>query len=181
MDTTGRVIYVGTFSKSLFPSLRLGYLLAPPDLVETFERLTSTFLPGVPTSLQAGTAEFIDEGFFAAHIRRMRRIYAERHQALCDAAKQHLDGLLNVVPTESGLHTIGHLPPQMSESAVAEAAKARTIAVSPIARFCLQPMGTNGLVLGFGSIGPAEIRAGVEGLSEVLESLVQADRRSAAL
>lgn len=180
VDTTGRVIYVGTFSKSLFPSLRLGFLLAPPDLVETFERLTSTFLPGVPTSLQAGTAEFIDEGFFAAHIRRMRRIYAERHQTLYEAAERRLDGLLNVIPTESGLHTIGRLPPHMSESDVADAAKAQGIAVSPITRFSLQPTDTNGLVLGFGSIRPAEIRTGVEGLARVLEGLAQTERRSAA-
>ena len=181
VDTTGRVIYVGTFSKSLFPSLRLGYLLAPPALVEVFERLASAFLPGVPTSLQAVTAEFVEEGFFAAHVRRMRRIYAERHQALCEAAKERLGGLLEVVPTESGLHTIGHLPPNLAETMVAAAAAQRGIFVSPIRRFCLKPTGISGLVLGFGSIPPKEIRAGVEGLGQVLEGLARkGSRRRAA-
>ncbi len=173
VDSTGRVIYVGTFSKSLFPSLRLGYLLSPPALVSTFERLTRAFLPGVPTSLQAVTAEFIEEGHFATHIRRMRRIYAERHQALCDAAGERLTGLLDVAPTESGLHTVGFLPPGISEIDVAATAEGRGITVSPIRRFSLKPTGISGLVLGFGSIRPAEIRAGVGVLGQVLEDLMR--------
>jgi len=171
VDSTGRVIYVGTFSKSLFPSLRLGYLLAPSALVPTFERLTQAFLPGVPTSLQAVTTEFIEEGHFAAHIRRMRRIYAERHRALCDAADERLAGLLDVAPTESGLHTVGFLPPGFSESGVAVAAERQGITVSPIRRFSLKPTGVNGLVLGFGSVRPSEIRVGIGVLGQVLEAM----------
>ena len=72
VDATGLVIYVGTFSKSLFPSLRLGYLLAPPALVETFNIITSKLLHGVPTGTQAVVADFIDDGHFGAHLRRMR-------------------------------------------------------------------------------------------------------------
>jgi GntR family transcriptional regulator/MocR family aminotransferase len=178
VDTTGRVIYVGTFSKSLFPSLRLGYLLAPPALVPTFERLTSAFLSGVPTSLQAVVAAFIEEGYFVAHIRRMRRLYAERHQALYEAAADRLSGLLEVVPTDSGLHTVGYLPRGLSEGAVAEAAERRGITVSPIRRFSLKPTGISGLVLGFGSIRSQEIRSGVEVLGEVLEGLMQQKSRA---
>jgi GntR family transcriptional regulator/MocR family aminotransferase len=107
VDTTGLVIYVGTFSKSLFPSLRLGYLLAPPALVDTLNSIMNKLLNGVPTSTQAVVAEFIDEGHFAAHLRRMRRIYAERHEALCRAARRELAGALDIVPSHSGLHTIG--------------------------------------------------------------------------
>lgn len=90
VDRTGLVIYVGTFSKSLFPSLRLGFMLVPGDLVETFRRVAAAFVPGVPSSIQAAVAEFIDEGHFATHIRRMRRIYQERHGALCEAAARQL-------------------------------------------------------------------------------------------
>ncbi|MGF1608613.1 MAG: PLP-dependent aminotransferase family protein [Kiloniellales bacterium] len=178
VDTTGRVIYVGTFSKSLFPSLRLGYLLAPPALIPTFEHLMSAFLPGVPTSLQAVTAAFIEEGYFVAHIRRMRKIYAERHQALRDAAVQRLAGLLDVIPTDSGLHTVGYLPRGLSESAVAEAAERRGITVSPIRRFSLKPTGISGLVLGFGSIRAHEIRTGVEVLGQALEGMMRQKRRA---
>ncbi|BBK32436.1 GntR family transcriptional regulator [Stella humosa] len=179
VDRTGLVIYVGTFSKSLFPSLRLGFMLVPGDLVETFRRVAAAFVPGVPSSIQAAVAEFIDEGHFATHIRRMRRIYQERHGALCEAAARQLGGLLDVVPTDSGLHTTGHLPPHLSELAVAAAADAQRITVSPIARFSIEPTAVNGLVLGFGGVKPPAIRAGVEVLARVLEDLARPARRRA--
>jgi GntR family transcriptional regulator / MocR family aminotransferase len=180
VDRTGLVIYVGTFSKSLFPALRLGFMLVPPALVEIFERVSAAFVQGVPTSVQAVVAEFIEEGHFATHIRRMRRIYEERHAALCEAAERELGGLLDVVPADSGLHTIGHLPAHLSELAVARAADARGIVVSPIARFSIEPTAVNGLVLGFGGIKPPEIRRGVAVLSQVLQDLVKPRRASRA-
>jgi len=171
VDRTGLVIYVGTFSKSLFPALRLGFMLLPPSLVDTFTKVSSAFVPGVPTALQAMVAEFMQEGHFAAHLRRMRRLYEERHQALYEAAARSLAGLLDIVPAESGLHTIGHLAPQLSEVAAAEAARARGVVVSPIARFSIAPTGLNGLVLGFGGVRPPEIRSGVATLGAVLHAL----------
>jgi GntR family transcriptional regulator / MocR family aminotransferase len=176
VDRTGLVIYVGTFSKSLFPALRLGFMLVPPSLVEPFEKVSAAFVQGVPTSVQAVVAEFIEEGYFASHIRRMRRLYEERHEALCQAATRELDGLLEIVRTDSGLHTIGRLPAHLSEIAVARAAEARRIAVSPIARFSIEPTADNGLVLGFAGIKPPEIRSGVAVLSEVLQELVKPKR-----
>lgn len=171
VDRIGQVIYVGTFSKSLFPALRLGFMLVPPSLVDTFAKVSSAFVQGVPTSVQAVVAEFIEEGHFATHIRRMRRIYQERHAALCDAAGRELAGLLDVAATDSGLHTIGRLARDFSEIAVARAAGERNVVVSPIARFSIEPTGDNGLVLGFGGVKPAEIKAGVAVLAEVLDGL----------
>lgn len=177
IDHTGLVIYVGTFSKSLFPALRLGFMLVPPSLVDTFMRVSTAFVQGVPTGTQAVVAEFMEEGHFATHVRRMRRTYQERHQALCDAAGRELGGLLEVAPTDSGLHTIGHLPVHLSEIAVARAAAAREIVVSPVARFSIEPVAVNGLVLGFGGIRPPEINAGVAALRDVLQSM-QRPRRA---
>lgn len=171
VDRTGLVIYVGTFSKSLFPALRLGFMLTPPALVGTFEKVFAAFVQGVPSSVQAVVAEFIEEGHFATHIRRLRRIYEERHAALYDAARHELGGLLDIVRAESGLHTIGHLPSHLSEIAVARAAAAREITVSPIARFSIEPTAVNGLVLGFGGVKPPEIKRGVAVLGEVLRGL----------
>jgi len=173
VDRTGLVIYVGTFSKSLFPALRLGFMLVPPSLVETFERVSAAFVQGVPTSNQAIVADFIDEGHFATHIRRMRRIYEERHDTLCDAAARELGDLLQVVRSDSGLHTIGLLRDDLSEIAVARAAAERDITVSPIARFSIEPIALKGLVLGFGGIPPAAIRRGVAVLGEVLRNQVR--------
>ena len=145
-------------------------MLAPPALVDTLHSVMWKLLHGVPTCVQATVAEFIDEGYFASHLRRMRRIYAERHDVLCDAAQRRLRGLLDIVPSQSGLHTIGHLRAGLSERDVAEAAAKRNITASPIRRFSIAPVPVRGLVLGFGGIGPAEIEAGVEVLGEVLEA-----------
>ena len=169
VDATGLVIYVGTFSKSLFPSLRLGFLLVPHALVDVLNTIMSKLLHGVPSCVQQVVAEFIDEGHFASHLRRMRKIYAERHDVLCAAARRRLGGLIDIVPSHSGLHTIGHLRTGLSELAVAKAAGERQITVSPISRFCMSPVPVRGLVLGFGGICPAEIEAGVAVLGEVLE------------
>ncbi len=168
VDTTGLVIYVGTFSKSLFPSLRVGYLLVPPALVDTLNSIMNKLLHGVPTSTQAVVAEFIDEGHFAAHLRRMRKIYAERHEALCHAARRELAGALDIVPSQSGLHTIGWLRGDRAELPVAAAAERRQITVSPIARFAIAPVDLRGLVLGFGGVSPAQIETGVQVLAQVL-------------
>jgi GntR family transcriptional regulator/MocR family aminotransferase len=171
VDTTGQVIYVGTFSKSLFPALRLGYLLAPPALVGTFRAIMSKFLHGVPSHTQAVVAQFIDEGHFSAHVRRMRLAYQERHQTLLQAARRQLAGLLDVVPTDSGLHTVGYLAPALREADVAAAADARGVTVSPIGRFAIAPVGLNGLVLGFGGTPPPAIETGVRTLAQVLAAL----------
>jgi GntR family transcriptional regulator/MocR family aminotransferase len=171
IDQTGLVIYVGTFSKSLFPALRLGFMLVPPALIETFERITASFIQGVPTNIQAIVAEFIQGGHFATHIRRMRGVYAERHETLLEQARQHLGGLLDVVPTESGLHTIGLLPSNISERSASKAALEQGVIVSPLDRFSIAPTSYNGLALGFGATNPREIRDGIAKLATVLGAL----------
>lgn len=169
IDRAGRVIYVGTFSKSIFPSLRLGFMLLPEALADVFSVVSDAFIQGVPTAAQAVVTDFITEGHFSTHIRRMRRLYAERHAALLDGARRELHGLLDLVPAGSGLHTVGFLPPEIDERAAAAAAAAAGIAVSPLARYCIEPCSRSGLVIGFGSIRPAEIRAGVRALRGALE------------
>jgi GntR family transcriptional regulator/MocR family aminotransferase len=177
VDRTGLVIYVGTFSKSLFPALRLGFMLVPPSLVDIVAKVSAAFVQGVPSSLQAVVAEFIEEGHFATHIRRMRRIYEERHAALYETARRELGGLLDIVPAESGLHTIGHLRSDLSELAAARAAAARGVVVSPLARFSIEPVTVNGLVLGFGGVPPPAIRSGVAHLREALEDLARPQKK----
>lgn len=171
IDAAGRVIYVGTFSKTLFPALRLGFILAPPALVRTFETSLAAFSPGVPTSLQDHVCDFIAEGHFAAHVRRMRRIYAERCQALLDAGARHLSPWMNIVPIATGLHTIAWLKPGLRGAAVAGAAAERNLTVAEISRFCIEPIAREGLVLGFGGITPTQIETGARLLAEVLKTV----------
>lgn len=171
LDTAERVIYVGTFSKSLFPALRLGYFVVPPILVDTFRKVSGAFLQGAPSNLQAVLADFMDEGHFATHIRRMCKIYAERHDTLIEASGARLGGLLDVMPTETGFHTVGRLAPGFAEGAVSRAASEQGISVSPVGRYCIEPIALQGLVLGFSTIRSPEIRAGVEALARVLEGL----------
>ena len=171
IDTSGVVLYVGTFSKTLFPALRLGFIVVPPPLVDVFDNVVSAFLQGVPGNLQAVLAEFIEQGHFATHVRRMRRIYSERHQALQRAAATRLEGLLDIVPTDSGLHTIGRLVSDLCERTVSAAAAERGITAAPIGRFAIDSVPAKGLVLGFSGTTPEEIAAGVETLGEVLEDL----------
>ncbi|MBL8341470.1 MAG: PLP-dependent aminotransferase family protein [Rubrivivax sp.] len=180
VDAGERVVYVGTFSKSLFPSLRLGYLLAPPALVPALEALMCRVLPGVPTHTQAVVAEFIGEGHFSAHLRRMRRLYAERHEALQRAAATHLEGALCVVRSASGLHTVAHFASGFGaardEHALVAAAAARGVTLSPIGRYVIAPVpeAQRGVVLGFGGIAPGPIDKGVRALAAAVDDLRRA-------
>lgn len=169
-DRSERVIYVGTFSKSMFPSLRLGFYVAPIPLVPIFQRISEAFLQGVPSSIQSVLAAFIAEGHFSTHLRRMRDIYRERHLAFHEAAHEKLDGLLDIAPSTAGFHVIGRfVQPRHDENAVQEAAAAEGLTVSPIGRFCIEPIATKGLVLGVSAIDRRTIRKGVETLARILE------------
>ena len=171
IDATGRVIYVGTFSKTLFPALRLGFILVPPALVQIFETGLAAFSPGVPTSLQAHVSDFIVEGHFAAHVRRMRKLYAERCQSLLAAADRHLAPWLDVVATNTGLHTVAWLKQGLRGADVARAAAERNLTVAAIDRFYIGPLPRQGVMLGFGGFGPVQIEAGAKTLAEVLSRL----------
>ena len=167
IDTQDRVIYVGTFSKSLFPSLRLGYILSPRGLVESFERVFATWQSGVPTFNQAIVADFMDEGFFATHVRTMRQVYRERYETLKQAANC-LAGMLDLSETRSGFHTVGYFGADVPEDAVVERARERGVIVAPLSRYAIEPYAKKGIVLGFGSTPPDEIRCATEKLACVL-------------
>ena len=166
IDTQDRVIYVGTFSKTLFPSLRLGFMLVPRALTAAFERLFSAWISTPPTSTQAIVADFMDEGQFAAHVRMMRRLYIARYEALMDESAA-LPDCVQVQPTASGFHTVALLRDGRRESAMVKKASQKGVTVAPIGRYCLKPVAQKGLVLGFGSTTPADSRTGMQVLKEV--------------
>lgn len=171
VDTSGRVIYVGSFSKTLFAALRLGYVVAPPNLVDVFHRIAGATLQGSPASLQSVVASFIERGHFASHIRRMRRVYADRLQALLDVSESQLGGMLDVARTDTGFHTVGRLAPDFNAVDIARRAAERNIFVSSVERFAIKPVVQKGLILGFSSAPPAAITAAGKALGELLREV----------
>ena len=170
LDTTGRVIYVGTFSKALFPAVRLGYAVVPDALVDTFGRILSASAHGVSHSVQSIVASFIDEGKFSAHIRRMRSLYRDRRDALMAAGEKHLKDLLEIEATDTGFHTVGLFSEPRSDTSVAAAARSENLAVTPLSRFALEPIQWKGVTLGFSATPPLEITRGVEKLARAIRA-----------
>jgi len=175
LDAAGRVIYLGTFSKTLFPSLRLGFVVLPRELVEPFRRARSVVDGHSPVSEQAVLAEFIADGHFARHIRRMRVLYGERQAVLVDAARRELAGALDVTPLDVGMHLVGWLPARADDVAIAERAAAGGVHVYPLSR-CAADEGRHppdrrpGLLLGYAALTPAQIREGVRKLAAALRA-----------
>jgi GntR family transcriptional regulator / MocR family aminotransferase len=172
VDRSGSVIYVGTFTKMLFNALRLGFLILPGNLVEPFERARSLVDRHPPTLDQAILAEFILEGHFGRHVRKMRQTYSERMLALKAAADKHLTGLLDVVPAAAGMKTIGWLPPRLSDTDIARRAAEKKLEVLPLSSFALQQRQQPALILGFAGIAEPELLRGVQCLSRVLSAAI---------
>jgi GntR family transcriptional regulator/MocR family aminotransferase len=168
LDPAGRVIYLGTFSKTLFPSLRLGFVVLPPELVDPFRRARSVVDGHSPVSEQAVLAEFIAGGHFARHIRRMRVLYEERQEVLVDAARRELAGALDVRPLDGGMHLVGWLAEDADDVAIAERAAAGGVHVVPLSVCAVGKSPRPGLLLGYAALTPAQIREGVRKLASAL-------------
>lgn len=177
LDEAGRVLYVGTFSKSLAPSLRLGWLVVPEALrTRALELHLARVGAGNPW-LQQALARFMDEGHFARHIRRTRRLYRARRAALADAVAHHLAprGARLREPT-GAMHALVDLPPGLPAGAVARSARARGVEVLPLDYFAIPPDTEVGdaLLLGFAGYGEAEIDVGAASLAAALDDVAGA-------
>jgi GntR family transcriptional regulator/MocR family aminotransferase len=177
LDQHGVVIFAGSFSKVLFPSLRLGYLVLPPDLIETVGAIQSVTNRHAPTLVQSVLCDFMVAGHFARHIRRMREIYAERLSVLLESARSRLDGLLDVSDVEAGLQTAGWLAGSITGEAAAAAAAARKVEVGALSAYAVGKFEREGLQLGFAAVDTQEIKRGVRDLAAALESLVKPQSR----
>lgn len=174
LDRHGLVLFTGSFSKVLFPSLRLGYLVLPPDLVEVFSAAISVTSRHAPVLEQAVLCDFITEGHFGRHLRRMREIYAERVSVLLESARSELAGLLAISDVEAGLQTAGWLRTGLEGPAMRAAAARRNVDVVPLSEYSHGGGIPEGLQLGFAAIDPREIRRGVRDLRIALEEQWQA-------
>ena len=168
LDRDGRVLYVGTFSKTIFPALRLGYLGAPADLIEVFAAARALTDLHSPMIEQAVLAEFISERHFARHIRRMRGMYEERQQTLVEEARKSLGGRLEVVPAKAGMHLIGWLPDGDSDREVSRRGAEAGLNLAPVSAYCINQKLRGGLLLGYTAYDEKHIRQGMKRLARVL-------------
>ena len=173
LDRHGLVLFTGSFSKVLFPSLRLGYLVVPPDLVDYVSATLSVTSRHAPLLEQAVLCDFITEGHFGRHLRRMRKVYAERLSVLLECAEQSLAELLEISGVEAGLQTAGWLSGGIDGELAAAAAAKRDVEVTPLSRYSRGRMAREGLQLGFAAVDVKEIRRGVRELAIALESALK--------
>ena len=168
LDRSGRVPYVGTFNKALFPSLRLAYLVTPPDLADAAVAARAISDGHPPLLAQSTLADFMGEGHFGAHLRRMRALYQERRDALLAAMAVHTSSRLRVGPADTGMHVTARLPAGVDHLALVARAVARGLEPRALSRHYLDPSVQPGLVLGYSGVLPAELARAARTLGELL-------------
>ncbi|HEX7251551.1 MAG TPA: PLP-dependent aminotransferase family protein [Thermoanaerobaculia bacterium] len=171
LDREARVIYIGTFAKILFPSIRLGYVVLPSDLVDPFVQARRAMDICPPTFLQAVLTDFIEEGHFARHIRRTREICRERRRALLESLRSEFGNEIEILGDDAGMFLTVALPDGWDDRKAAEAAAREGLLAVPLSDLYLGSAPARvGFVLGFGGTGVAEIRAGVRHLRRIVLS-----------
>ena len=174
LDRLGRVVYLGTFSTVLFPPLRVGYVVLPPDLVKPFVKAKWLADRQTPTLEQLALADFLTEGHFGRHLRRMRRVAAERRAALLAAVAEHLDRQAEPPTASTGMHLMLPLPvvpgasPLDLETAIALRAATRGVGVYPLGPCCVGSPAAPGLLLGFAALSTERIHEGIRRLAQAV-------------
>jgi GntR family transcriptional regulator/MocR family aminotransferase len=158
LDEAERVIYIGTLNKALFPGLRLGYAVVPPSLVRPF--VTARYLMDrQPSSLcQAVVAAFMEEGHFAAHIRRMREMYRNQRDALVTALRRRLGDHLTVDPPDQGMHLVAYTRRGLSDVTIERAGREHGVVVRAMSRLYVEAPAQSALMLGFSGY-PGQVMA----------------------
>ncbi|AOY99366.1 DNA-binding protein [Cupriavidus sp. USMAHM13] len=177
LEADAPVIYLGTFSKTLFPALRLGFMVVPPQLATLLAGTVGAIPQGGHVAEQLALAEFLDSGAFTSHLRRMRRLYAQRRDALQDALARHLGTRLTVSASAGGMHLSARLEMPLADTTVSAAAAARGLALRPLSRYLLP--GTpqaqyNGFVFGYANVAEDAVDGAVCRLARVLDEVAGA-------
>jgi GntR family transcriptional regulator/MocR family aminotransferase len=168
MDVNARVLYIGTFSKVVFPALRLGYLVIPSDLVRHFVATRIAVDLGSPTLHQEVLADFIRSGDFERHIRRMRILYRERRNTLVKCIQRELASLVEIVGGQAGMHLTVTLPKGMNDAEIAQRAARQNLWLWPLSSTYRGEAAQPGLILGFGSTRTSDIPRAVRKLRDLL-------------
>ncbi len=175
LDREGRVVYVGTASKVLFPALRIGWAVVPPDLVDAFRDAKAINDTGTATLEQLAFADFVGEGHLERHVRRARKRHAARRRALLEAVEQELAGRATLVGTSAGVHALLRIEslPSRQVPRLRAACRERDVGVYPAAPFYAEPPRHAELLLGYASLSEEEIRSGIGRLREALDAVGQ--------
>jgi len=173
-DGLDRVIYLGSFSKVFSPLLRLGYIIVPPSRVEQFNGLINERGAVASATAQPALARFMLSGAFAAHIRRMRRIYSSRQDALIASVGRHLGGLLSVQREAGGMHLVARIAPElgwrMNDVQISDCARAAGLALSALSSYCTGPAPQQGLLMGYSGFQDEELEAACQRLANALQA-----------
>jgi GntR family transcriptional regulator / MocR family aminotransferase len=168
LDRDGRVVYLGTFSKVLFPALRLGYLVLPELLVRPFLQAKTLLDRGAPTLMQAAVADFMNEGHFERHLRHLRQTYGARRQVLEAALHEKLGDRVSWTAVPAGLHIMLYLDSQLEEADVIRRAVEAGVIIYPGSTYYVQQPSPPAILLGFSGLSQADIAEGVTRLATVL-------------
>lgn len=156
LDRDGRVLYTGTFSKVLFPGLRLAYLVVPAAQIATFRMCSAQYSSAGSIVSQAMVSDFMEQGHFARHLRKMRLVYAQRRQYLVDALTQTMGERLHVQPQAGGIHVLAHLNTRQNDKVLAAAARAKGLAIHALNDWRIRASGQGGLLMGFANFKTVE-------------------------
>jgi GntR family transcriptional regulator/MocR family aminotransferase len=168
LDPDGRVVYVGSMSKTISPSVRLGFAVVPPPLAQPIAALRQLIDRHPPTALQTALAGFIEDGLLDKHIRRSRRVYAERHHILTQALTGPLAEHLTPITSHAGLHIAAFLRDGPDDAEVCQTAAQHGIGMMNMHQFFHTSTDRQGLLLGFGAISTTDLPAALRTLSRIL-------------
>jgi GntR family transcriptional regulator/MocR family aminotransferase len=167
-----RVLYVGTFSKTLHPGLRLGFVVVPPALVEAFAMARAITDRHAPGDAQAVLARFIAEGHLLRHLRQMRELYQQRQRVLIDALAQASGGALLLAPSDRGMHLLLESAPGSNDEALSRSALTAGVMLAPLSRYAMES-DRRGWLFGYAGYSDAEIIAA----ARVIAHLASTDHR----
>jgi GntR family transcriptional regulator/MocR family aminotransferase len=169
LDTGGRVIYTGTFSKTMFPSLRVAYLIVPRSLVQAFQAAVRVTGQETPMFVQVALHDFMENGHYRSHVRKMHRLYEARQDTFVRAARAILDNYLEVNPGEAGMQLVAFYQDGKHRPGIEELARRHGINVRCLSNYYLDRPRRRGLFLGYAAVAEREMADGIRRLRAALE------------